>query len=418
MARDPREHPSQRRTRVVVLDHTAELGGAELALVRLLEGLASLGEVADVHVVLFQDGPLVERLRTGGHRVDVVPLATAVAGLGRAAAGSAAGAAAALRTVPFVFRLARHVRRLQPDVIHTTSLKADVLGVLVSRLARRPLVWHVHDRLTDDYLSPRVARVMRALASRAPAAVIANSRATARTIDPTWAPPQPGRDETAAGPQAGRGRITVAHPGLAPAQVREAPRPAPQTRVVGVVGRISPTKDQLTFVRAAGLIAAQHPDVRFRIVGDALFGQEDYAERVRDEMVTAGLSHCIELTCFVDDVAAQLDAMSVCVHTAAVPEPFGQVVAEAMARGVPVVATAGGGVDEILEPLVDGRPLGWLVTPGDPAALAHAVLDALDHPAEADARAHAAWQAVAERFTARITAGAVLEVWRDVTDRR
>ena len=73
------------------------------------------------------------------------------------------------------------------------------------------------------------------------------------------------------------------------------------------------------------------------------------------------------------DPVAELDAMTVAVHASPVPEPYGQVVAEAMARGVPVVATDAGGVPEI----VTGgpAPVGWLVPPGDVDALAEDRLD-------------------------------------------
>lgn len=395
-----------RRPRVVVLDHTAELGGAELALVRLLD---AVGASAEVHVVLFAAGPLADRLASSGHRVEVLPLSPAVGRMGRAAAGTLAGAAAAVRTLPFVWRLARRIRELDPDVVHTTSLKADLLGAVAARIARRPLVWHVHDRLADDYLAPRVARTMRWLATRVPDVVIANSAATARTVDAGW-PRTDGGEDGSAGPARA---LVVAHPGLAPGQVLPAPRPAaPTPPVVGIVGRISPTKDQLSFVRAAALVAAAVPDVRFRIVGAPLFGQEDYAELVRREADALGLTDRVEWTGFVADPTTELDRLTVCVHAASVPEPFGQVVAEAMARSVAVVATTGGGVDEILEPGTDGQPLGWIVQPGDPQGIADAVVQALTQPEEAQARAEAGWRSVRQRFTAEHTAHTVLDAWQ------
>ncbi|WP_427385623.1 glycosyltransferase [Janibacter sp. G56] len=146
--------------------------------------------------------------------------------------------------------------------------------------------------------------------------------------------------------------LVVAHPGLAPEQLAPAPRPRPERPVVGLLGRISPTKGQLEFVQAAALVAPRHPEATFRIVGAPMFGHEAHEALVRAEIDRLGLTGRVELTGFASDPAAELDAMTVAVHASPTPEPYGQVVAEAMARGVPVVATAAGGVPEI----VDGGP--------------------------------------------------------------
>lgn len=117
-----------RRLRVVVVDHTAELGGAEVALLRLLRALGETAAEArpDVRVLLFRDGPLVDELRAAGVPAQVVPLAADVTGVDRATAGRASWAnlVRAARVVPFVVGLARRWRRLRPDLVVTTSLKA------------------------------------------------------------------------------------------------------------------------------------------------------------------------------------------------------------------------------------------------------------------------------------------------------
>lgn len=382
-----------RYLRVTILDHTAALGGAELALVRLL---GHLPDGFEARTILFSGGPLVAALHDRGHRVRVLPLDPALSATDRHTAGSSPWTAIrnAARVLPFAVRLGLHLRRLAPDVIHTTSLKADLIGVPAAWIARRPLVWHVHDRISPDYLPGPMVWLIRAVARHVPRHVIVNSAATAATLP-------------------GVRRLTVAHPGFSPDQVRMTPVLPPNPPVVGILGRISPTKGQLVLVRAAARVLHRHPEVRFRIIGDALFGEEDYAADVRREAESLGIAANVEFTGFVDDPAAALDSLTLCVHASPTPEPFGQVVVEAMIRGVPVIATRGGGVTEIVEPDDAATPLGWLVPPSDDQALADAILEALDHPGEARRRADRAWASAVERFPVERSAAIVSAVWED-----
>ena len=386
----------QAPVRVAILDHTAQLGGVELALLRLMDTLAERDDV-DATVILFADGPLVGRLRERGHAVEVLLLDEGIGTTTREqAAGWRTAARSAVGAAPFVRRLARRLRELDVDVVHTTTLKADLLGVPAARLARRPLVWHVHDRIAPDYLPGPLVRLMRQVATWGPQRVVANSRATAAIL--------PGVE------------VTVAYPGLVPAQIAVTPRPLPTRQVVGLLGRISPTKGQLELVRAAAQVVRRHPEVTFRIIGSPMFGHEKYEGEIRREIERLGLGERVELVGFTDDPVAELDAMTVAVHASPVPEPYGQVVAEAMARGVPVVGTDAGGVPEI----VTGgpAPVGWLVPPGDVDALAAAITSALDDPDEAVRRGAAGWQRARTDLGIGESSDTIVGVWREVAGLR
>lgn len=381
-----------RPVRVAILDHTGELGGVELALVRQMDALAERDDV-QARVLLFADGPLVGRLRERGHEVEVLPIDE---GLGTTTRHEAAGLRTALTSAvgaaPFVRRLAHRLREMDVDVVHTTTLKADLLGVPAARLARLPLVWHVRDRIAPDYLPSPLVHLMRSVARTAPQRVVANSRATAATL--------PGA----------RG-LTVAYPGLAPEQIASSPRPQPNRRVVGIIGRISPTKGQLEFVRAVGRIAQRHPDVTFRIIGSPMFGQEEHEQEIRREIEQLGLAARVELPGFSADPSAELDRMTLAVHASPVPEPYGQVVAEAMARGVPVIATDAGGVPEIV--LGGLEPVGWLVPPRDVDALATAMDAALSDPDEAERRGRAGWERARTALGIGPSMDTLTRVWRE-----
>lgn len=392
------QRPPRERMRVVILSHSAALGGAEIALLRLLRHLPSDFEA---HTILFAHGHLEEQIRSTAGEVMVLPLAPDLVTAHRVSIGGSSRAAlsAAVRLVPFVIRLARLLRRLAPDVIHTTTLKADLIGVPAAFLAGRPLVWYVHDRIAPDYLPGRMVTLIRFLARHAPRHVLVNSQATAATLP-------------------GAGALTVAYPGFTPDQVGtlRADRAVSDSPVVGILGRISPTKGQLVFVRAAARVLRELPDARFRVIGAPLFGEEDYERAVRDAADELGIASRVEFCGFVSDPAAALDDLTVFVHASPTPEPFGQVIVEAMIRGVPTVATSGGGVTEIVRPS-GGDPLGWLVPPGDDAALAEAILDALSNPAEAHRRAEAAFHSAQERFAIERTVAAVTDVWSAVARR-
>lgn len=386
--------------RMLVLDHTAQEGGAELALVRLSRQLNAIG--GDVSVLLFADGPLRARLKETGVRTAVLPLDTNVATASR---HEILVLRRLLRTVAtavrFVPRLVRTIRGSRADIVVANTLKSAVFATLAAPLSGRPWVWHIHDRIAPDYLPHLVVFGLRFLAAVAPRAIIVNSQATLFTL-----------------PKLARRRATIAYPGLpAEAFMQALPFVPP---AVGIVGRLSPTKGQREFIRAAVTVSADFPDLRFRVVGGALFGEGAYESEVRALAARTGIADRIEFTGWVANAAVHVRDLTLLVHASPVPEPFGQVVVEAMAAGVPVIATAAGGVSEILDESSVGRELpseGWretptgvLVRPGDADALAAAIGAALvDHDGRAR-RAIAARKDAEARFTIEHTAEVVAGV--------
>jgi glycosyltransferase involved in cell wall biosynthesis len=148
--------------------------------------------------------------------------------------------------------------------------------------------------------------------------------------------------------------------------------------VVGFVGRIEPRKGVLDLVQAAPAIRAG--GARVVIVGDDPYDPDSrYLAQVR-------AATDVEHTGWIDDAAGLMHRLDVLVAPSH-EEPFGTVLAEAMAVGTPVVATRVGGLAEVVADGVTGR----LVEPGDPAALAAAVQEVLAHRdgMSAAAREHA-----------------------------
>ena len=372
------------RLRVVYLDHTAVLSGAEIALARLVPALD-----VEAHAILAQDGPLAERLRAAGVTVEVLPLAEGARGLPRGSVGLGALPGFA-RSVAYSIRLARRLRALRPDVVHTNSLKSALYGGVAARLARAPCVWQIHDRIAVDYLPAAAVRLVRVAARVLPQAVIANSHSTLATLPPLR-------------------RSVVIPPPVPAASTRHDERP-PGLRV-GIVGRIAPWKGQHVFL-AAFARAFPNGDVQGVVVGAPMFGanEDAYAGELRTQVQNLGLGDRVSFTGFRADIAAELARLDVLVHASVVPEPFGQVVVEGMAAGVAVIASDAGGPAEIIE----RERSGLLVPPGDVAALA-AALQRLAGDSTLRARLAAAGLERARAYEPAAVAPQVLAVYRSVT---
>jgi glycosyltransferase involved in cell wall biosynthesis len=340
--------------RVVVLGHSAQPSGAELALLRILPHVPGI----DPLVVLAEDGPLVPMLMDRSIPTRVVPMSRRALDVRRDAVTPTGLPLAAVRDVAsYIGALTGYLRQQgvgRRSIIHTNTIKAHVYGGAVARRLGARHVMHLHDRLSTDYLPAAAVGLMRAVAAASPHALVANSAATMQTVSC-----RPRRR----GPL----RAIVANP--APPSARQSPQPDKAHFDVGMVGRIAPWKGQDVFLRAYAEAFGTDPTVRAHVVGAALFGEhevEQSARRLADEL---GIADRVEWHGHVPDAPAMMAGFDTLVHASTIPEPFGQVVIEGMAAGVPVIATNAGAPAELVS---DGRD-GLLVAPGDAAAMAAAL---------------------------------------------
>jgi glycosyltransferase involved in cell wall biosynthesis len=378
---------------VVYIDHVARLSGGEVALVRLLE---ALGDAVDAHVLLAEDGPLKRKLEAVGATVEVLPMPEGARGLSRDRVHAAGvGLRVARDTAAYCLLVARRLRELRPQLVHTNSLKAGIYGGIAARLAGVPAVWHVHDRIAADYLPRLAVTAVRALVRALPRAAIANSEATLATLRPT---------------ARGRSRYRVI-PYVIPA-VAERSRGGTGPLRVGMIGRIAPWKGQDVFLRA---FARAFPggSERAVVVGAPLFGEEGFEQRLRALAAELDIADRTEFRGFREDVEAELARLDIVVHASVVAEPFGQVVAEAMAAGLPVVASAAGGPSEI----VDDESNGLLYAPGDVPALAERLRRLGSDPGLRE-RLGAAGRERAGDYAPERVAAEITALYRQVLDRK
>jgi len=403
------EEISSSPVRVLFFDHTAAQSGAEIAMLNLVRSLDTR-KVTPV-VVFGGFGPIVEQM-TPFADTHVLPLPVAVAGAKKDSLGigSLFRLRATLGGVAYIWRLARFIRRSNVDVVHTNSLKADVIGGIAGRLARRPVIWHVRDRIDEDYLPRSVVRMFRLLSRWVPQFVITNSAATLRSLYPNAPSGNSGPDSG----ERGKKRSAVVHDGT--------PWPFPASRTaarngqvrIGLIGRISPWKGQHIFLQAAARVCQNFPEARFFIVGSALFGEAEYDRKVRSLTEDLGISNLVTFTGFRKDVQNMIADMDLIVHASTTGEPFGQVIIEGMAAGKPVIATDGGGVPEIVE---DGKT-GILVPMGDVQAMADAIRRMLADPALAADMGARGRERVRDHFTIEHKARKVEAVYQGMFARR
>ena len=255
--------------------------------------------------------------------------------------------------VPGLVRAAWLLRRIRPDVVHCHSARAHALGVPAARLAGVPVV----------VVSRRVAvRVRRGLKYRLPVdRYLCVSRGV---LDAMRAAGVPER------------RLALVPSGVAlddpaPADdlrvLIDAPRDAP---VVGTAAALTSEKRHEDLLAAAEVVRDRVPDVRFAWVGEGR--RRAWLERERD---ARGLSGCVHFLGFRPDARGLMNQCTV-VALASDLEGVSTMLVDAQAAGVPVVATAVGGVPEVV---TDGRT-GRLVAARDPAALAGALIELLTDP--------------------------------------
>lgn len=329
------------------LSHSAALSGAELLVSRVTAACTRTTPV----VVLGEHGPLEQVLAGAGVRCEVLPLDASVRDH---TVGTTTGAAAKVRsTVRTTRALTELLRAMGTRVVYTHSAKAHVYGGLAGRMAGIPVVAHVHDIVGTSGSSRGNAALLHTTLRFLPHAVIANSRTTARSL----------------------GRLR--HPAAVIGCPATVPSTAPPRRggpfTFGMVGRLTPWKGQDVVLRAfaAARTAGLDQSTRLRLVGAPLFGDDDlFGRELRVLAQELGIAGHVDFRGHRSDVENEMAACDVVVHASTRPEPFGQVVVEAMALGRPVIAADAGGPAEVITDAHDGL----LVTPGDVDALASAMV--------------------------------------------
>ncbi len=374
--------------RLAFIATSGALGGAETSLLGVLESLRAAQPAWQLQLIAPADGPLVARAREADVVTRVLPYPRSLARLGE-------GSADALRLGRAAFATAAHARRLRqafeadrPDIVHANGFKAHVLGAL-AKPAGAALVWHVHDYISGR---ARTAQALSRVAGRA-SAIVTNSESVSRDVMTTLRPRAPVQvvynavDLARFAPEGPRVDLDAAA-GL--------PAAAPGTVRVGLVATFGRWKGHDQFFQAIAGLPRALPFRAF-VVGDSLYETDRSQLRRADleaRVSALGIGDRVGFTGFAIDAASAMRALDVVVHASVQPEPFGMVIAEAMACGRPVVVSLAGGAAEIVRDGVDA--LGH--APGDAGGLADRLSALIEDPGLRTRLGRAARQTAESRF--------------------
>jgi len=327
--------------RVLYVNQTAQVSGAERSLLALLQGLGGRVEPQ----VACPSGELSEVLRGVG--VEALPIAGTGASFRLHPVHTTRGLAEIARSS---FQIRRLVARERPDLVHANTTRASLLALLARASGGPPAIAHIRDWAPEG----RFSRFVLGTVGRRADAVVANSTYVARQFEglPLRAPVRVLHNPVDLGrfdPATVDGEPVRRELGISTGSV-----------ALAVVAQLTPWKGQDDAIRILSTLAGAGSDAVLLIAGSAKFAgaatQFDntaFERRLHDLAAEQGVADRVRFLGERSDVPAILAATDV-VLLPSWREAFGRIAIEAMAMGVPVAATEVGGPAEIVRRGVDG----------------------------------------------------------------
>ncbi len=346
--------------KILYLDHTSTVSGAEISL---LDFLSKLDRQKYIPLLICPaDGSLIDKAKATGIRVQPLsmphlafsnnPLKLLLSCLATMYAGC---------------RLKSIIKNHKINVVHANSIRAALVGTVAGILANVPVIWHVRDFLPHNVRGKLIRWIAEIKADR----IIAISQAI--------------RDDFST-KRRQRAKTVVIYDGVNLKKYNVSHTDAVTTKtalglsdafpIIGVFGQIIDWKGQKEFIQAAGKITETLPNAKFLVVGDALFRKDEtlaYKQGLFDLVASLGIDKRVVFTGFRDDIPDLMAACDISV-LASWKEPLGLVQLEGMALEKPVVSTNAGGAKEVVQHGITGM----LVPPHNPDAIARSVIELIE----------------------------------------
>jgi glycosyltransferase involved in cell wall biosynthesis len=345
-----------RKTRIVYINHTGHVSGAERVLLYMVRGLDRAKY--EPYVLCPAESDLSRLLEAEG--VLCLPAAPVQARFTRRPdllmryAASLWSAMAAMR---------KTILAIDPDVVHANTLRAGIVATLATIGTHLTVIWHIHDILPRHPLSTAI-RILACLSGRT--RMIAVSEATAKSF---------------CGALPLSRKVRTIHNGIdlsrfplkqkGSSSFRQEAGIPDDAFVVCAVGQICARKGLRELLDAFSMICTRAPEMYVAFVGKTVFQHEEqYRESLLAKTVSDAMGDRVRFTGEREDIPVVLQSADLLVLNS-LEEPFGLVLVEAMSSGTPVLAARVGGIPEIVKDSENG----WLVERGDTAILAAKLLE-------------------------------------------
>ena len=355
--------------KILFYNHTGQIGGAERLLLTILARLDR--SAFNATVICPESGGLQKEVAKLGIRNE------ALSDLKARFTWRLDNLARYLKSFAHVIgELRKKIISIDPDLIHANSVRAGLVATMATLGLGKPVVWHIHDLLPRHPFNPVICAVG-LFASQTKMIAVAQASA----------------DRFAGHVNGLRRRVTVIRNGVdrgifhpsqtAKRKIRTELKLDESAPVIGIIGRITPSKGQLELLRAFLRVLREFPNATLLIAGAPAFNQEhEYLQILNQTVAELGISNRVRMLGSRNDVAAIMQTLDLLVINSA-SEACCLVALEAMACGTPVLATRVGGTPEIIE----HEKSGWLIPVRDENALASAIVKLISEP---DLRAHLA----------------------------
>jgi len=302
-----------------------------------------------------------------------------------------------IREVIALIRLYKIIKREKIDVIYTNTI-VNFSGAIISRITQKPHIWHIREILPGNpdlhFFLPY--KILFKFISRFSNVVITNSCATADQFQSTISNEKIKVIYNAV--DLDEFKNVFSFPNINGIKTTD--------YVVAVIGSLQKRKAQDDAIKAIKIVKETIPNIKLLIVGEGNKKIKDYLKHLAFKL---DVSDNVIFTGYRDDVPAILHHCNLLL----VPswsEPFGRVVIEAMAAGIPVIGADSGGVKEIVE---DGLN-GYLVSPKDPIKIAEKIIYLFHHPKLAKKMGNEGRKIVKEKFSIQNYVKDIEKVIRDV----
>ncbi len=374
-----------RHLRVLHVIGGGEFGGAERHILNLATAIDP--DVVEVSVCCLFADPFVKVAREAGIRSYSIPMRHKL-------------------DFGIVTKLRENIINDKIDIVHTHGVRANLVGRLAAKMSGvGTVITTVHSMLAQDYPDTfsRLANMFIEKASRSMTNhFVAVSGGLQKALIKQGIPEK---------------KITVVYNGLDPQIFRGKEHIDPGWRkragiaedvpLVSIVGRLHQVKGHRYFLKAAAELLKNRKDIHFLVVGSG--PEREALEELTNDL---GISEYVTFTGFISNVSEVMPDLNLLV-VPSLWEGFGLTALEAMAVGVPVVATSVGGLPEIVE----HGTTGLLVPPADEEALAKCILWVLEHPQESKEMALAAKAVVEEKFSAAAMARKTEAVYQKIMEK-